>query len=440
MTAKRDFKLLVRQRMKKTGERYSTARAHLLSKVLTGPAGPRWPGLIAGYSGFGGLQADTAVLRSVLAHAGARPDRGEPLDEAWIHGLCGGVGFLYAVFEYQGHPPFLTIVSRSRSMPDAFAAEGLARAGVRTSVHETGAPKTARRHLDDALAAGRPAIAVVDMPCLSYYGMPPEMAGMSPHLVAVVGEDGDDVWLDDRSVVPIRVSHDELARARGSYRKAKHRLVTVDAVDEGYDLAAAALDAVRLTVRCYQEAPVRSFAANFGFAGLEKWQRLLTDPKDKKGWAKVFATPEALYVGLRRVYDCIEHEYTAPDAGRPLYADFLDRAARVTGRSGLGGAATLYREAGALWSELAGAIASSGDDAVRRGCELSDRRSELLDAKGGACADEMRALWRKRRALGAECTLAGAPAADLLARLSETLGRIIDVERRAVAALADAAA
>lgn len=65
---------------------------------------------------------------------------------------------------------------------------------------------------------------------------------------------------------------------------------------------------------------------------MEKWQRLLTDSRDEKGWPKVFAAGADAYAGLRRAYDCIQHDYAAPDAGRPLYAAFLDEAAALTGR------------------------------------------------------------------------------------------------------------
>jgi hypothetical protein len=48
----------------------------------------------------------------------------------------------------------------------------------------------------------------------------------------------------------------------------------------------------------------------------------------------------------QRLHDCLEVEYTAPGATRPLYAEFLTEV-------GLPGAQE-FRESGRLWSEIAG--------------------------------------------------------------------------------------
>src|SRR5262245_44995020 len=103
MTKQREFKSLVRERMSKTGARYTTARAQLLAKLSEPANGTEYPGLIAGYDRFGGVQGDTAVLHNVLRFSGMKnPLTNQPFDETTINGLCGGPGFLYAVFEYKG--------------------------------------------------------------------------------------------------------------------------------------------------------------------------------------------------------------------------------------------------------------------------------------------------------------------------------------------------
>ena len=50
MTRQRDFKSLVRERMAKTGERYTTARTHLLARTIrhSQPA-KAFPGILSGY-------------------------------------------------------------------------------------------------------------------------------------------------------------------------------------------------------------------------------------------------------------------------------------------------------------------------------------------------------------------------------------------------------
>ncbi|MEM9491083.1 MAG: BtrH N-terminal domain-containing protein [Myxococcota bacterium] len=427
MTKQRDFKKLVRARMAKTGERYATARAQLLGKNGAGDTDP--PGVVAGYGPCGGVQSETGILRNVFRHAGLRGPDDQPYSEALVHGLCGGIGFLYAVFEYAGYPPMLTIVGRSRSMPDTFAAEGLARAGAETSIHETGGAKKARADLDRALDAERPAICTVDGAALPYYGLPAEMHGMGPHLVAVIGRAGDDVWLDDRGAQPIRVSMDDLAAARAGYRKGKHRLVTVAGPAADYDLGDAVREALSFTVRAYDEPPAKPFAKNIGTAGLSKWARLLTDSKDKKGWPRVFESGATAYVGLRRTYDCVQHDYAAPDAGRPMFADYLDEAAALTEIAELPGIAEQMRAVGERWAALSTCITECGDDTVARGCALSDRRAELVDARGGDAAAEMAELWRERRTLSQSCTLSADRAREIYSAMAEIVGDIATRER-----------
>ncbi|HEX6341370.1 hypothetical protein [Umezawaea sp.] len=93
-TERRSFGHLVRSRMARTGETCSTARRHLLGEqaVRTG----------------GGTRHGSALLRNVLGGRASGP---------LLAGLAGGVGFLCSVFEYAGHHPTMTIVSRHHPDP-----------------------------------------------------------------------------------------------------------------------------------------------------------------------------------------------------------------------------------------------------------------------------------------------------------------------------------
>ncbi|HEV8130592.1 MAG TPA: DUF4872 domain-containing protein [Acidobacteriota bacterium] len=435
MTKQRELKHLVRDRMAKTGERYTAARAQILAKLSEPPPPAElFPGLLNGYDRFGGIQGDTAVLHNVLRHAGtASAITGKPYTEAMINGLCGGPGFLYAVFEYKGWQPMLTLALRSRSMPDAYVAAGLSRLGLRLKQRETTSPKSARKALDEALSAGKAAICVADIASLPWYGLPKEFAGAGPHLIAVVGRDGDDVWIDDRSPRPIRLQIDQLDKARARYRQGKNRLITLEGPQPKYDAKQAIRDAVAGTARSYVEPAVpKSFWVNCGFSGIDKWRQMLTDRKDKKGWPTVFADAARAYAGLHRAYDCIEHQFTAPAGGRAFYADFLEEAARALDQPILKQAATAYREAGALWARIASLIAECGDAAVRQACEIADRRLELGDAHGEGLTKEASELWQKRHNLAGECKLTKDAALSLYAKVADVVGQISDAERAAV--------
>lgn len=435
MTRQREFKQLVRERMAKTGERYTAARAQILAKLDDAPP-PRetFPGVLKGYDRFGGVQGDTAPLCNALRHAGiTSPITGRPYSEAMVNGLCGGPGFLYAVFEYKGWPPMLTLALRSRSMPDVYVEAGLLRLGVQLKRSESSSPKPARKALEQALSAGKAALCVADVALLPWYGLPKEFAGGSPHVIAVVARDGDEVWVDDRPPRPIRMTLDQLDKARASYRKAKHRLITLEGQKPRFDARQAIRDAVADTAQTYVKPAVpKSFWANCGFSGIDKWRALLTDKKDEKGWPTVFAETSRAYAGLQRAYQCIEHEATPPAGGRALYAEFLDEAAEALAATSLTRAAAAYREAGRLWAQLAALIVDCGDAAVRQACEIADRRLELGDLQAEAATKESSELWQKRHRLADECKLTRRAALSLYARMADVVGEIGAAERSAV--------
>jgi hypothetical protein len=433
MTKQRDLKALVRERMAKTGERYAAARAHILSKASS--ARPQQlPGILDGYDRFGGVQAGTGPLTNTLRFLSIRPTGAKsPLGEAAVNGICGGPGFLYAVFQYKGWPPILSLALHSRSMPDIYIGEGLKRLGLQTTVHETTSTASAQKALDRVLEAGDAAICVVDVASLPWYGLPSEFIGAGPHVVSVIGHDNGSYWIDDRSSRPRLASAEVLARARAAYRQARNRLITLKSTG-GVDLRRAASDAIADTARRYEEPAVpKSFWVNCGWRGLAKWQAMLVDRKNKSGWPNLFADGPKAYAGLQRAYESIACQQ-APGAGRDFYATFLDEAATMLGRPALKRAAAEYRRAGAAWDAIAGLIAGLPDKAIRDACSIADRRLALGDAAGQQAKDSAD-LWARRLKLGADCRLSSSDALDVYERMSALVGDIIVAERAAVAAM-----
>jgi len=93
MPTDKDFKRLVRARMGRTGEAYTTARAHL-RPAADPDAGPAAP--------LRGRHPDTAALARLLAALDVTdPATGRPITEAMVLGVAGGIGFAYFVFEYK---------------------------------------------------------------------------------------------------------------------------------------------------------------------------------------------------------------------------------------------------------------------------------------------------------------------------------------------------
>jgi hypothetical protein len=332
MPADKDFKRLVRARMGRTGESYTTARSHL--RPDSDPGRP---------DRFLGRHPDTAALTRLLAALGVTdPASGRPLTEAMVLGIAGGIGFAYFVFEYED---LTTLYLGGRINPyvhkrDA-AESALTRLGVPFQVRRTSGPATAERHLRTALDQGRPVVATVD----AARAVPPELRGMTPKDVLVELRDEEPV-LWDLAPVPVPVTWAELAEARAGVRSAKHRLVVADAPAGPVDLPGAAAAGIADTWAGMLDPPMR----NFGVPGLAKWAELLTAPRDPKGWPRLLAAPGRQL--LTWLYDWVEND-TGGGFFRSMYAEFLEEAAGPLGRPGLTTVAGSYRELATAWTTLA---------------------------------------------------------------------------------------
>lgn len=432
MTKSREFKSRVRERMAKTGERYTAARAQLLHQSADAVDLKPLANVFDGYRCAGGVCRDSGAARNFLAQAGVTSAHNQqPLSEALFTGLAGGVGFLYAVFEYKGFPPLLSVLTRHDTMSDSFVFGGLERSGVGLDVRESGAAKAAQQALETALAAQRPALAVVDVATLARPAGAGMLEGAAPTVVTVIGADGDEWLIDDGGLAPRRVTREHFARARAARKQAKHRLATVAERDAKLQLDKAVRVAIAATIERYFKSPWKAFASNVGFAGMEKWQALLTDTKDKKGWPRLFSEGRAS-LALRRAFQGIEHEYTAPAAGRPLYAAFLGEAAEITGNRAFETAAKRFAQAGERWRAASDFIASCGVKSVETGCEMLDHYAEWLDDQrptDGARFGQLFAPPAETEPIAADTAL------RLFAELADHIGAIIAAERAAVSDL-----
>jgi hypothetical protein len=314
MTEQKKLKKLVRDRMAATGESYTTARTRIVGRA--GKPQHRVSALVA------------TALEDVHS-------------EAMITGLAGGIGFMYAVFEYKGMHPLMTIVAQHH--PDPWIPAVLNRLNVSFAEQHSGKAEAAIRKL-----RGKTAFAEVDRSSLPWHE-PSPWAGYDPYTVLVTGIDGDTVSLVD--VKQHEMASEDFGKAWSAYRKGKHH-ATVLGEAGPVDLQAAIRDAIRTTV-AHMTGPVlgNNFDVNFGFSGMAKLAAQLRDGKTKTGWAKRFGDTDH---GTKRLYECLELQYTAPGATRPVYADFLDEA-------GLPEPAGVLQESGAKWSELAALARTSHD-------------------------------------------------------------------------------
>jgi hypothetical protein len=369
MTRQRDFKALVRERMAKTGERYTAARAQLLSKPTDTEARPSYPGVLDRYTQFGGVQSGQDRLRTCCASRASPLHSRASRTRKMINGLCGGPGFLYAVFEYKGLGPILSIALQSRSMPDVYLDAGLNRLGLRLETFESSSAIAARKTLDETLGAGSAPICVTDAASLPWSGLPKEnrrRTAWSRSWAATKTTTGSTIAPTPRRAQRL------LTAARGAYRKAKNRLIRVDSADHA--------DARRRPARrdrghgevVVEPAVPKSFWVNCGFSGLDKWRAMLTDRKDKPGRrcspaARAFGSlPRMKSTSSRRQARArvLRRFRTTPRRARA--------SAIETRCGGIAGP-------GVAWIALVDTIANCSDRALQDALEITGQRLEITD-------------------------------------------------------------
>jgi hypothetical protein len=434
MPTDKDFKRLVRARMGKTGESYTTARAHL--RPHRDPGTPGDPG----QSGpLQGRHPDTAALARLLAALGvADPATGRPLSEATCLGISGGIGVAYFVFEYE-EEELTTFYLGGRlnsyvQKQDATQA-ALDRLGVPAQLRRTSGPATAERQLRAALDQGRPVIVTVDVARLLYRAVPDWLCGMTPQDVLVELRGAEPV-LWDLAPAPIPVTWAELAEARAGVRSVKHRLVVAEPPEGPLDLAGAAAAGIADAWAGMLDPPMR----NFGAPGLVKWAELLTSTRDPRGWPRLLAAPGRQFQLLTWLYDWVETAGTGGGFFRAMYADFLEAAAGPLDRAELAELAGDYRELAAAWTALAqAALAAGGDGPLARAATLLDRRRQLVEERGAAAADELAAVQAELDELARDTAdpqpLDAAALPALLADLRDKVLDLAHAEEEAAAAL-----
>ncbi|GGQ48344.1 BtrH N-terminal domain-containing protein [Couchioplanes azureus] len=409
MTDRRRLKQLVRERMARTGESYTTARRHVVR-----PEPAALPsGLVPGYDEFGpGQHRLSSLAVHLLRQAGVA------CSEAMVCGLAGGIGFMYAVFEYRGMPPIMTIVAQHH--PDPWVESALRRLPLSFAEEHSTSTLRALAALRAAVERGRAVYVSVDRSRLPWHSGRAALA-TEPYGVVVAGIDGDTVLVDDSAAVPHRLPMDEFATAWAGHKKGRHHRIVVETAGAGRPDPGAAI----ATTVAHLTGPVlgHAFDANFGFSGMRRLAAQLRDGRTKSGWQRRFGSPEAFGAAMRRLYECLELSYTAPGGTRPLYADFLDEAAGMLGRPALADAAGLFRESGAHWSALAArAEAHAGEYG-----DLCERRMVL--AMAGA---DVRELDDRIAALPPVADLGADGRAALFAELAELVDAAHDLETRAV--------
>ncbi|MFC7613136.1 BtrH N-terminal domain-containing protein [Actinokineospora soli] len=403
MTAKKHLKARVRARMAKTGERYAAARAHVVGER-------RGPVTDHGWPLAGGAHPDSAAFAALLRHAGA------PVDEALLFGIGGGIGAGYILWEFAHDDSRVVTLGFSHRWQyiGAHTRAAAQRLGVELLEHTTGGAKAAAAALTDRA----PAMVWPDRYHLGYWHLPASLDGRGGHPVVAYAVGDGRVRVDDRNAAPLTVAEADFHRARARVGSFKNLTISVPGPVSITD------DRLRAAVAGGLAAVVEHLSTpsdSFGLPAWRKWSRMLTDRRAAKGWPTVFADGRGLAGALASVWEGVSPLSAGGGSLRPLFADFLDAAARVLDRPALADEARRWRGIGALWQDLGDAALPADVPGLARLRELTAGVTAAV-AEGDAAADERRAaaaeLWELRRALDADRPVDGAVFADLAARLA----------------------
>ncbi len=392
MTAQKHLKQLVRARMQKTGERYATARRHLIGNFQNQNSDPitRWH--------FPGNVPATTALRILLTHHGVRaPHTGEPFTEAMLFGLAGGIGIGVFAFYYQkeDHASFFLAGRHQWHDDAAYLDEALQRFGFKSVIQETAGAKAAEQQLRSALEGG-PCVVWVDMAELPHRAMPSEFSGGGYHVVVAYRINEDDTALiGDLTDAPISVSLTDLARSRARIKKQKHRVLSLNSIPAkpNLDLKALVQTGLRRCHEVLQHPTLPGMKSNGKLEALKTWAQRLHGSKDKESWEAIFKPGANLWRGLTWIYDCVENYGTGGGLCRPIFAEFLQEAGAALKDSRLIALSEQYAALGRQWSELAEAALPDDVPLMRSAKELLTKRRELLH--DGAPTEDVRTAWQE---------------------------------------------
>jgi len=430
VTSKKQLKARVRARMAKTGESYMTA----LRQVVGAPT----PIVDLGYTLRGGLHPETANMANVLAYHGILCD-GEPITEAVIFGVGGGLGAGYILWEFQQHSaPVLTLGFRNQwQYPDDWTQKTLRRLGVGFAADHTSGSAGAAARLSRELADGRPCIVRPDRFHIGYWHQPSMMSGRGGHDVVVYAERDGMVHVDDRNISPLLVRREDLDAARARVGSYKNSLYVIDPASGQID-ASTLRAAIAAGLRDAVEH-LGSASDSFSLPAWRKWSRLMTDTRNAKAWPKVFADGRGIAGALLSIWEGALPLGMSGGHLRDLYADFLDQAASLLGEPRITEAAEPWRAAAEAWQAVVAAALPSSIPELERLRDLTVHvRESVADPasvdppEATDAADE---LWQLRSALDEGLPLDGPATQQLFEALGHSLAEVYRRETAAHAKL-----
>ena len=390
------------------------------------------------FTQFEGRYWDTASIRNALDYQGvAAPHTGQPYTEAMLLGVSGGITFGYFTFHYKGYDPQVNLLTRNTFGPMETIFD---RMGIDRDVVQTGSAGKGRQNLIDALESGYAPISNPDGSLLPYNAISYDEHSWHTMPLVIFGYEPEagEAYISDRSRVPLTVATDELDGARARIKKDKQRLLLLKSADAG-KLAAAVRAGMEDTVRLMTEKPPKGSAKNFGLRALKHWAEML-EKTSKGSWAREYPSGRPLLAVLMSSYTFLGPAFgKTMQAERDVYADFLDEAAQVLELPALDNVALRYRQAGAAWEALLGALLPDDLPMLRETRACIDRKTNLFIEEGAAQLDAIIDCNQQLESLKSQSEsdfpMSDADIGELRAEIRRHVNIVHDAEAEAVMAL-----
>lgn len=391
--------------------------------------------VLTDYRQFAGRHPETGSIHNYFAYRGVKaPHNGKPYSEALLLGISGGIVMGYFTFAYEGYDPHVALLTRNTFDP---LETLLSRLGVEREFRKTNKPQKGVANLIDTLNDGVPAIVWADLWSLPYNALPYDkgMWGSIPIVVYGYEDNTDEVFMADRSSVPLSVTKDELAAARGRIKKEKFRILHLD-VPNPDGLPAAVSSGIWDCLKLFTEKPPRGSAKNFGLAAFQNWMGLLRSPKGRQSWVKEFPVGPKMYAGLTSVVNHFGATGIGQDANRTQYADFLKEAALILDRADLKQVVKSFRKSAQAWREVAEVVLPEDIAPLGETRKLMAQRWRLFVEQGHAALPEIVKIRERlaeiRRAMDQGFPLNEKEAQEHRERIADRLQVVHDIESDAV--------
>ncbi|WP_238151479.1 BtrH N-terminal domain-containing protein [Kribbella sindirgiensis] len=299
----------------------------------------------------GGQHCETTALGVLLRHQGV------DLSEAMLFGLGAGLSFIYWDSKSVGFP-FLG----GRVKPFELTRNLARTLKLELLVQETTSPRKAWANVAASIDAGQPVGLQLDSYYLESFSSKVHFGG---HVVAMHGYDDQNAYLldTDQQGGAVSTSRTSLAEARAARgpMTAKHRSFTLSAPREP---SVQIVPAITACADAFLHPPI----ANLGHRGIEKAGKLV------RIWLERTDDPAR---DLPQAALLMEKAGTGGALFRNLYRDFLGECTELLDSADLRTGHRLYGEAAALWTEVAGLIATAGESLdpqylVKAGSILAD--------------------------------------------------------------------